>query len=60
MNTPLLLAIVYPVTISYYNVIVFTALSKEMNLSKLAFMMVFIGWIASGLGLALALSKVLH
>jgi len=54
------LAIIYPFAISYYNVIVFLTLSKEMNLYKLAYMMVFIGWVASGLGLALALSRVLH
>ncbi len=57
---PLLLAIVYPFTISYYNVVVFTTLSKEVNLAKLAFMMIFVGWIASGLGLAIALSRILH
>ncbi|DAB30471.1 MAG TPA: hypothetical protein CFH84_03875 [Sulfurimonas sp. UBA12504] len=57
---PLLLAMVYPFTISYYNVVVFTTLSKEVDLSKLAFMMIFVGWIASGLGLAIALSKILH
>lgn len=55
-----LLAMLYPFTISYYNVIVFTTLSQEMNLSKLAFMMIFVGWIASGLGLAIALSKILY
>lgn len=60
LQLPLVLAMVYPFTISYYNVIVFTALSKETSLSKLAYMMVFIGWIASGLGLTLALSKILH
>lgn len=60
LELTLALAIVYPFTISYYNVVVFTALSKEMSLSKLACMMVFIGWIASGLGLALALSRFLH
>ncbi len=51
------LAILYPFTISYYNVIVFTTLSKETSLSKLAFLMIFIAWIASGLGLAIALLK---
>ena len=55
LELPLLLAILYPFTISYYNVTVFTALSREVSLSKLAFIMVFVGWIASGLGLALAL-----
>jgi len=60
LEEPLALAMLYPFTISYYNVIVFTALSKEMSLAKLSSMMVFIGWIASGMGLALALSKILH
>jgi hypothetical protein len=60
LEFPLLLAMIYPFTISYYNVVVFTTLSKEMSLSKLAFIMIFVGWIASGLGLALALSKILH
>lgn len=60
LELPYLLTMVYPFTISYYNVIVFTALTKEMSLARLAFMMVFIGWVASGIGLALALSKILH
>lgn len=54
-EAPLYLSMVYPFTISYYNVIVFTALTKEKNLQKLSLLMVFIGWIASGLGLSLAL-----
>ena len=49
------LAILYPFTISYYNIIVFRTLSKERSLSRLAFLMIFIGWVASGLGLALAI-----
>jgi hypothetical protein len=49
------LTIIYPFTISYYNVVVFRVLSQEMSLSKLAFMMIFVGWIASGLGLVIAL-----
>ena len=60
LEMPLALAIVYPFTISYYNVIVFAALSKEASLAKLSIMMIFVGWIASGLGLGLALSKILH
>jgi len=56
----LALAVVYPFTISYYNVIVFLTLSREVNLLRLSQLMVFIGWIASGLGLSLALSRVLH
>jgi hypothetical protein len=60
IEMPILLSIVYPFTISYYNVVVFTTLSKESDLSKLAFMMIFVGWIASGLGLAVAISRILH
>jgi len=54
------LAMLYPFTISYYGVIVFVTLSKVNSLQKLSCLMIFIGWIASGLGLAIALSKVLH
>lgn len=60
LEMPVALAMVYPFTISYYNVIVFSALSKEGSLKKLSFMMIFVGWIASGAGLALALSELLH
>lgn len=60
INLPILLAIVYPFVISYYNVVVFTTLAHEQSLKKLSFAMVFVGWIASGSGLAIALSRVLH
>lgn len=60
LEMPLLLALMYPFTISYYNVIVFKALSFETSLSRLSFMMIFVGWIASGLGLGIALSEQLH
>ncbi|MDQ7062127.1 MAG: hypothetical protein Q9M43_13815 [Sulfurimonas sp.] len=60
LEMPLVLAIIYPFTISYYNVIVFSLLSKENDLKILSVMMVFVGWIASGLGLGLALSGLLH
>ncbi|MCW8839176.1 MAG: hypothetical protein OQJ77_06855 [Thiovulaceae bacterium] len=60
LELPFALAIVYPFVISYYNVIVFTSLTKLTSLKELSFVMVFVGWIASGTGLALALSKLLH
>jgi len=60
LNMPIVLAIIYPFVISYYNVVVFSILTKEMSLNKLSCMMVFIAWIASGIGLALALSKILY
>lgn len=59
LEMPIALAMIYPFAISYYNVIVFSVLTKEMSLNKLSFMMVFIAWIASGIGLALALSKLI-
>ncbi len=60
LHKPWPLAMMYPITISYYNFIVFSVLSKENSLQTLSLMMVFIGWIASGFGLAIALSKVLY
>lgn len=60
LQWPTALAMLYPFTISYYGVVVFVALSKVSSLKKLSCLMIFIGWIASGLGLAIALSKILH
>lgn len=60
LEWPTALAMLYPFTISYYGVIVFVTLSKVARLNQLSCLMVFIGWIASGLGLAIALSKILH
>jgi hypothetical protein len=60
LKLPLALALVYPFVISYYNVIIFTSLTKLTSLKQLSYVMVFVGWIASGGGLAIALSKLLH
>ncbi|MDD5158369.1 hypothetical protein [Sulfurimonas sp.] len=60
LELPLALAMVYPFVISYYNVVVFTTLTKEMSLTKLSFMMIFVGWVASGAGLAIALGGFFH
>jgi len=60
LEMPFALAIVYPFVISYYNIIVFTSLTKLTSLRELSIVMVFVGWIASGLGLTLALSRLLH
>ena len=49
------LAIIYPFTISYYNIVVFKTLSEEVSLVRLSFIMVLVGWAASGIGLGLAL-----
>lgn len=53
---PLLLSIVYPFVISYYNVHILQTLIKK-DLKTLAIYMIFIGWIASGTGLFIALTK---
>ncbi|MDA7818067.1 hypothetical protein N9A28_07740 [Sulfurimonas sp.] len=59
LKLALLVSMLYPFTVSYYNVLIFTALSKEMSLKKLALIMLFVGWIASGLGFLTALSGIL-
>ena len=55
LELPALLAVIYPFTISYYNIVVFKTLSEEMSLMRLSFIMVLVGWAASGIGLGLAL-----
>ena len=51
-----LLSIVYPFVISYYNVNILKTL-REVNLKKLSIYMIFIGWVASGAGLFVALES---
>jgi len=53
---PLMLAAVYPVVISYYNVVILRRLSRERELSRIAAAMLAIGWGASGAGLGAALT----
>ena len=50
-----LLSMVYPFVISYYNFIIMKRLSKLGNLRQLGMIMVFTGWIAGGGGLMSAL-----
>lgn len=56
LQEPLLLSIVYPFVISFYNVTILQSLLKR-ELKSLAIYMVFIGWAASGLGLFVALEN---
>ncbi|WP_419767808.1 hypothetical protein [Arcobacter sp.] len=58
LQSPLLLSIVYPFVISYYNVTILQSLLKK-DLKALAFYMVFIGWMASGAGLFVALENII-
>lgn len=51
----LLLSIVYPFVISYYNFIVIERLSRVTSLRTLGVIMLFTGWIAGGGGLMCAL-----
>lgn len=51
----LLLSMVYPFVISYYNFVIMKRLSKLGNLRLLGMIMVFTGWIAGGGGLMSAL-----
>ena len=56
LQEPLLLSLVYPFVISYYNVTILQSLLKR-DLKSLAYYMVFIGWLASGAGLFVALEN---
>lgn len=58
LREPTLLSIFYPFVISFYNVTILQSLLKK-GLKKLAFYMVFIGWIASGAGLFVALENLI-
>lgn len=56
LQEPLLLSIVYPFVISYYNVFILKSIIK-LELKKLSIYMIFIGWAASGAGLFVALEN---
>ncbi|WP_320035534.1 hypothetical protein [Halarcobacter sp.] len=56
LQEPLALSVIYPFVISYYNVNILRSLVKK-PLKKIALYMVFIGWIASGMGLFIALEN---
>ena len=55
MHEALLLSIVYPFVISYYNVVILQSLIKVKSLKDISLFMVLIGWMASGAGLMFAL-----
>lgn len=57
LREPLLLSIVYPFVISYYNVAILQSLVTFKTLKSIGIAMIFIGWIASGLGLFVALEQ---
>jgi len=55
MHEALLLSVVYPFVISYYNIVILQSLIKVKSLKNISLFMVFIGWMASGTGLMVAL-----
>jgi hypothetical protein len=59
LQEALLLSIVYPFVISYYNVVILQNLIKVKEFKMIAVSMIFIGWIASGAGLLVALENLI-
>jgi len=59
LQEALLLSIVYPFVISYYNVVILQYLTKVKDFKMIAVSMIFIGWIASGAGLLVALENLI-
>jgi hypothetical protein len=59
LREPLLLSIVYPFVISYYNTIILQEITKIKDIKKIGLIMVFIGWGASGAGLYFALEDLM-
>lgn len=56
IKEPVILAIVYPVVISYYNVLLFKRLIETANIRLIAFSMIGIGWIAASAANGIAFS----
>ena len=56
LEEPLLLAIVYPVVISYYNVMVFQALIRMGDIRLIGLSMIGIGWLATSAANVVALT----
>ncbi|MDD2886991.1 MAG: hypothetical protein PHY66_04240 [Aliarcobacter sp.] len=53
-----ILSIIYPVVISYYNVVILQTIVKK-DFRTITFYMIFIGWVASGAGLFVALANLI-
>ncbi|RXJ84595.1 hypothetical protein [Arcobacter sp. CECT 8985] len=58
LQEPLILSIIYPFVISFYNVVILQTIVKK-DLKTLGIYMVFIGWVASGAGLFVALENLI-
>lgn len=55
LREPILLAIVYPIVISYYNVLLFQALIKIGDIRSIGLSMVGVGWVAASIASGVAL-----
>lgn len=53
-----ILSMVYPFVISYYNVVILQSIRK-LDFKTISFYMIFIGWMASGAGLFIALANLI-
>lgn len=57
MEEPLLLAVIYPIVISYYNVLLFYKLIRMGDIRIIAFSMIGVGWIAASAANGIALHQ---
>ncbi len=55
LQEPLLLAVIYPIVISYYNVLLFYKLIQMGNIRTIALSMIGVGWMAASAANAVAL-----
>lgn len=55
LHAPIVLAIVYPIVISYYNVLLFQALIRIGNVRLIALSMIGVGWVSASAANAVAL-----
>lgn len=58
LEEALILSLVYPFVISYYNVAILQTIMKK-DLKTISIYMIFIGWLASGAGLFIALESLI-
>lgn len=59
LQLPLILALIYPATVSLYNVVILEYLRVHYSFKMVGIYMVFLGWMASGFGLLVSLYEVI-
>jgi beta-carotene 15,15'-dioxygenase len=55
LKEPIVLAVIYPIVISYYNVLLFQALIRLADIRLIGLSMIGVGWIATSIANAIAL-----